>query len=144
MRTTAILLALTLAACGNKSKPSSTTTEGGGGGGGEEVEDTSGGDMIAPERMDEIKTALDRKRNAAARCLADAVNSGKAPKNAHGHVALEFTISTSGHAEGIKINESSIDNADVEQCVIDKVDQIDFGALDKPLEWSYTFAFESM
>ena len=143
MRTTAILLAGTLAACGNKSKPSSTTTETSGGGG-EEVEDTSGGDMIPPERMDEIKTALDRKRNAAARCLADAVNSGKAPKNAHGHVALEFTIGTSGHAEGIKVNESSIENPEVEQCVVDKVDQIDFGALQKPLEWSYTFAFESM
>lgn len=131
-----------VAACGSKSKPADTTATGGGDGG--DDEENSGGDLVPPDRMDEIKAMLDRKRNAASRCLADAVNAGKVPKNAHGHVALEFTISTSGAAQGMRVIETSIDNDEVEACVMEKVQQIDFGALPSPLEWSYTYAFESM
>lgn len=142
MRTTALVLVASLAtaACGgSRSKPDTTTVDTGG-----EVEEEPVDNVVPPDRMDEIKSYLDRKRNAAARCLADAINTGKVPKNAHGHVALEFTIGTDGRAEGLKVRESSIENADVEACVMEKVQAIEFGALPQPLEWSYTFAFESM
>lgn len=145
MRTLLLLSSfLLVAACGSKGGSSNTTPEGGGGGGDEEVAEDSGGDMVPPERMDEIKSLLDRKRNAAARCLADAVNAGKVPKNTAGHVAIEFTISTGGTAQGLKVIETSIENEEVQGCVMEKVQQIDFGALPKPIEWSYTYAFESM
>lgn len=140
MRTLALVLLIPLAACGNKAKPADTTVVDDGDG----SEEPSGGDVIPPDRMDEIKAVLDRKRTAASRCLADAVNSGKVPRNARGHVALGFTISTTGTAEGLKVIESSIESPEVEQCVMDKVQQIDFGALPKAIEWSYTYAFESM
>jgi hypothetical protein len=143
MRTIALVTVLAVAACGGKSK-SADTTLAGGGGGGDDSGDDSGGDMVPPERMDEITRLLDRKRTAAARCLADAVNAGKANKNARGHVAVSFTISTAGNAEGVRVTETSLDNADVEACVMKKVEEIDFGDLPRALEWSYAFAFESM
>jgi hypothetical protein len=130
------------AACG-KSKPADTTPAGGGDDDGFDDEN-SGGDMVPPERMDEIKAQLDRKRTGASRCLADAVNSGKLPRNTKGHVALGFTIGTNGTAKDLKVIETSIDSEDVQRCVMEKVQQIDFGALPAELEWSYTFAFESM
>ena len=141
---TAVVLAALAAGCGQKSAP---VAPGGGGGDEEAVAGDDQGDdlaMIAPERMDEIKTMLDRKRTAAARCFADVANDGKVDKNSHGHLALEFVISPAGKATGIKVLEDNLKSPDLERCVIAKVEQIDFGALPKPLEWSYTFAFESM
>ena len=141
----AVVLAALAAGCGRKPAP---VAPGGGGGGGDEA--VAGDDqsddlsMIAPERMDEIKTMLDRKRTAAARCFADVANDGKVDKNSHGHLALEFVISPAGKATGIKVLEDNLKSPDLERCVIAKVEQIDFGALPKPLDWSYTFAFESM
>lgn len=138
-----VILGLSLAACGGSSRPAATTPSAGA----DEsaADDDEGGDnLVPPERMDEIKIALDRKRNAAARCLADAVNSGAADRNARGHVSLGFTIGTDGRAGQITVIESSLDNPTVEQCVVGKVGDIEFGPLPRALEWSYVFAFESM
>jgi hypothetical protein len=138
----ALAAGVALAACGG-GKPAAQRPVGGGG---EEWSDSEGDDpdMIGVERMDEIKQILDRKRVAAARCLADVVNDGKIDKNSSGHLALGFVISPAGKATSIKVLEDSLDSPDLEQCVIGKVQLIDFGPLPKPLDWSYTFAFESM
>ncbi|HVV88263.1 MAG TPA: AgmX/PglI C-terminal domain-containing protein [Kofleriaceae bacterium] len=140
-----VLAAVGAAACGGSKPATHTEAEGGGGdtagGGGDEGGDPN---LVDVTRMDEIKQALDRKRVAAARCLADVVNAGKIDKNAKGHVALGFVIGTDGKATGVKVLEDSLSSPDLEQCVIAKVQAIDFGALPKSLDWSYTFAFESM
>ena len=143
MRKLVVVLAVAAAACGGSKKPAATEPSGGGD---DTVatDDDSGGDMVPPERMDEITSLLERKRTAAARCLADAVNADKADKNARGHVAVSWTISTSGQAQGAHVTETSLDNETVEACVVRKIEEIDFGALPRPLEWSYAFAFESM
>ena len=140
-----IALVLTLAAaCGGKSKSADTTPSGGGDDATAEDGDDSGGDLVPPERMDEITALLNRKRTAASRCLADAVNAGSIGKNARGHVALAFVIGADGHATDLKVTETSLDNEGVEACVMKKVKEIDFGPLPKALEWSFAFAFESM
>ncbi|MBK7076851.1 MAG: AgmX/PglI C-terminal domain-containing protein [Myxococcales bacterium] len=140
-----IALVLTLAAaCGGKSKSADTTPSGGGDDATAEDGDDSGGDLVPPERMDEITALLNRKRTAASRCLADAVNAGSIGKNARGHVALAFVIGADGHATDLKVTETSLDNEGVEACVMKKVEEIDFGPLPKALEWSFAFAFESM
>jgi hypothetical protein len=79
-----------------------------------------------------------------ARCFADVLNDGKVDKNARGHLALAFVISEAGKATAMKVLEDSLESPDLEQCVIAKVQQIDFGELPRKLDWSYTFAFESM
>ncbi|HVK72319.1 MAG TPA: AgmX/PglI C-terminal domain-containing protein [Kofleriaceae bacterium] len=140
-------LVIAAAACGGKSKgPSEPSPDSGGGEVGEADDDAEAGDssMVPPETMDEISSLLDRKRPAAARCLADAVLAGKAPKNARGRVNLAFVIGANGKAREIKIIESSIKNDTVEACVVEKVESIDFPSLPKDLEWSYAYAFESM
>ena len=150
MRTilTALSIALVAAACGGGKKGSTTPEEAGGAGGrdyrGDPCEDPCQGGMCPPETLDAIQRALDQKRRAAARCLADAVNAGKVNKNAHGHVALSFKIQPSGKATDISIVQSSIKSPEVEECVIAKVQEIDFENVPMTLDWSYTYAFESM
>lgn len=139
-----ITAALTAAGCGGGKPAARAPTGGDDGEGWAEPDDGDDPSMIPPERMDEIKTILDRKRTAAARCLADAINADKIKKNARGHLALAFVINPAGKATRIEVLEDSLASPDLERCVIAKVEQIDFGPLPEPLDWSYTFAFESM
>jgi hypothetical protein len=147
MRTTYIVFASLVAgavACGGgKPKADPEYADDGGGGGGDDS-DQGSTDMVEPEKMDEIRVRLDRKRGQAARCLSDAVLAGQAPRNARGKITLEFVISPSGKAQDIKVAKASLTVPEVHECVIDKVRDIGFPQLPRPLEWSYTFAFESM
>jgi hypothetical protein len=142
-----VLLFAAVAACGGGKSKSSSTTDGVTGGGDESgnpcAEDPCTGGMCPPEVLDSIQQNLLRRRTAAARCLTEAVNAGKAPKNSHGSVALSFVIGTNGKARDVKVVKSSIQNEDVERCVIAKVEEIDFGDVPIDLDWSHTYAFES-
>jgi hypothetical protein len=144
---TALSIAL-CAACGGGKKADTTPEEAGGAGGrdyrGDVSEDPCQGGMCPPETLDAIQRALDNKRRAAARCLADAVNAGTVSKDARGHVALAFKISPSGKAQNIAVVQSSIKSPEVEQCVIAEVAGIDFENVPTTLDWAYTYAFESM
>ena len=144
-RMIAVLLLAALVACGGGGKKEvneptgddvATGDDDSGGGG----DDT----MVPPEKMEEINVRLDRKRSIAARCLSDAVEAGEAPKNARGKITLEFVISPAGKAEQIKVAKATFENESVTNCVIGKVQDISFPELPKSLEWSYTFAFESI
>jgi hypothetical protein len=141
-------LGLAFAACGGKSKSSATTDGVTSSGEDDDSGDPCGGDpcadgMCPPEVLDSIQQSLLRRRTAAARCLTDAVNAGKAERNSSGAVALSFVIGKNGKARDIKVVKSSIQNELVEQCVVSKVEEIDFGDVPIDLDWSHTYAFES-
>jgi len=137
----ALAAALT-AACGGGAKHEDTTVATGDTGEGEGA--SGGGDtMVSPERMDEIKALLDRKRTIVARCLPDAIAKGQAEKTAGGRVLLEFVISPQGKAENIRVTETSIESEAVQECVKQHVANIDFGALPRSLDWSYAYTFEA-
>lgn len=104
---------------------------------------SDGDNVVPPERMDEIKALLDRKRVIVARCLPDAIDAGKAEKNARGRITLEFVISSAGKAQSIKVAEATLDSEMVQDCTKQHVAGIDFGALPRSLEWSYTYSFEA-
>lgn len=145
-----LLTILVAAACGGGKKSSSSTTEAvtsadeGDDSGNPCGEDPCSGGMCPPEVLDNIQTTLTRRRTAAARCLSEAVNAGKMPRSSSGSVALSFVIGTNGKARNVTVVRSSIKNEDVERCVISKIEEIDFGDVPIDLDWSHTYAFESM
>jgi TonB family protein len=77
------------------------------------------------------------------RCLSDAVTAGQADKSARGKVTLEFVVSPGGKARGVKVQQSSVKNKTVEDCVVAKVEEIGFPEVPKDVEYSYTYGFES-
>lgn len=99
------------------------------------------GDYTPPERIDEIQAALDRKRSSTARCVVEA--GGESPKRAKGHVTVSFVIDRQGKARQLEVVDSSFKDPKIEQCVMDKVSQIEFGALRNELKWSYSYGFEA-
>lgn len=126
------------AGCGGKSKPASEAT------GEAEAAEPSGGDVVGPETMDEIRRSLDRKRNVVARCLAPAIDAGELPKNARGRMTLGFVISTAGRATDLKVIKSSLDSKVLTDCVLERVREIEFPTVPDPLPWSYTYGFEAV
>jgi hypothetical protein len=129
--------------CGGKDKPPEAPSDvAASEGDGDEVV-PGDQDMVAPERMDEIKALLDRKRTIVARCLPEAIGAGKAEKNARGRVTFEFVISRQGKARDIKVAEATLDSDMVQECTMNHIANIDFGALPRDLEWSYTYSFEA-
>ena len=142
-----VALIASVAACGGHkaaaTSPVATGDDDGGGDEGGASSDPCADGMCPPEILDGITQTLDRKRTIVARCLADAVRAGTAPKNAHGQIALEFVVTRDGHAKGVKVTRSTVKSAAVDTCVADKVAQMTFPEPPKDLDWSYTYAFES-
>lgn len=101
------------------------------------------GNMIPPEKMDEVRTDLDRKRMIVSHCLATAMENKEVPKSAHGKIAIELVIGTDGKATNVKVIRSDIDSKSVQDCVTRHVEEIAFPQLPKPYETSYTYAMEA-
>jgi hypothetical protein len=134
-------LAISLVACGGGSKPSGETTPSTAEA---EPADSNNGTVVTSETMDEIRRALDRKRNVVARCLTPAIDAGELPKNARGRMTLELVITSSGKAIDVKVIKTSLDSKTVADCVIARVGEIEFPSVAEPLPWSYTYGFEAM
>ncbi len=139
-----ISIVATLAACGGKKKSEDTTPEG------PTISNRPGdttdrsGSMFPPEKMDEINRMLERKRPAVSRCLTMAVDNQELPKNSRGKVTLAMTISPAGKAGSIKVVKATLESKSLNDCVIGKVQEIQFPDLPKPYETSYTYAFEAI
>lgn len=134
------LAAPALASCGGSSKPTPAgpATEA------SETSEDTGDTVVSADTMDEIRRALDRKRNVVARCLAPAIDAGELPSNARGKITLSFVISKAGKAEDLKVIKASLTSPIVTECVIKRIAEIEFPTLPDPLPWSYTYGFEAM
>ncbi len=136
-----VLLAAVMIACGGK-KQSDTTPE-------SNMADTtppphdSSGDMVDPQKMEEVRHDLDRKQMIVSHCLATAMEAGEVKKGTHGRVTLEIAISASGHADNVKIIRTDIEAKSVTDCVIKHVEDIAFPEMNKQYETSYTYAMEA-
>jgi len=101
------------------------------------------GNMVPPEKMDEIQNDLKRKQQIISRCLANAVEAGDVKKNTHGKVAVELVVSTSGQAQNVKVIKTDFQAASVNDCVKKHVESIEFPQIPKQYPTSYTYAMEA-
>ena len=140
-----ILLLAVLVACGGHKAASNNEPSGPSVMGVQDQGDSTdrSGNMIPPEKMDEIQNDLKRKQMIISRCLADAVEAGEAKKNTHGKVTIELVVSTSGKAENVKVVKSDIQAQSVLDCTKKHVESIEFPQIPKQYETSYTFAMEA-
>jgi len=132
-----------VAGCGGKQKADTTPGEDGASAG-DTAAAKQGGDMVPPEKMDEINRNLDRKRTIVSRCLAIAVDAKELPRNSAGKITLEIVISPNGKAETVRVVRATLESKMLSDCVIRHVQEIQFPELPKPYETSYTYGFEAM
>jgi hypothetical protein len=131
-----------------------------GGGGKKQSEDSTGpsidpnatsgdttdrsGSMIPGEKMDEINRLLDRKRPTVSRCLTMVVDNGGLPKGSRGKMMLDITVATGGKASSVKVIKSSLESKPLEDCVIGKVNEIEFPQIPSAYQTTYSYAFEAI
>jgi len=137
----ALLAVAVIAGCGGKSGGGTAPT---GPSQAEPAEPQTSGDMVPPEKMDEVKRSLDRKRQIVSHCLATAVDTKELPKNAAGKITLEIVISPSGKVDSVKVVRATLESKTLHECVIHHVQGIQFPELPRPYETSYTYGFEAM
>ena len=146
MMKNALLLLAVLAACGGKQKTGDDESGGPSVVGMQDTGDSTdrSGNMIPPEKMDEVTQALKRKAMTITTCLSHAMEAGEVKKGKRGKIALEIVISTSGSAESVKIIKSDFDEApNINDCVVKHVKEIAFPQLPKQYETSYSYPMEA-
>ena len=143
MTKTMLLLVVFAAACGGKNKNDSNE------GGTIDPNASSGdptdrsGSMVSGEKMDEINNLLQRKQMIVSRCLATAVEAGKAPKGTRGKITYEISIAPDGKATKVEVIKSSIEVKEVQGCVKRHIEEIQFPTLPKQYDTSWTYAMEA-
>ena len=100
-------------------------------------------DMIGADKMDQVTKNLDRKRETVSRCLAIAIDNKELPKNSKGKVTLEIVIANQ-HATSVKVISTSLESKSLTDCVIRKVNEVEFPQMPKPYETSYSYTFEAI
>jgi len=143
MKNVLFVAVFAIVACGGKNKNDSES------GGSVDPNATSGdptdrsGNMVPPEKMDEVNNALGRKQMIMSHCLASAMEVGEVKKGTHGKITLEITISPAGQATKVDVINSSIEAKSVQGCVKKHVEEISFPQLPKTYETSYTYSMEA-
>lgn len=100
--------------------------------------------QISGDKLDEVNRLLERRRPAVSRCLAFVVDNKDLPRNSKGRMTLEIKIETSGKVSEVKVQNDALNSKPLEDCVINKVKEIAFPQLPKPLETSYAYGFEAI
>lgn len=135
-----IMMALAAAGCGGGETKAEVPTPVG-----SEPDDNSvdeGGELIPPEKFDEIKRTFERKQSQISRCFVIGVDAGEIDKTEKGLVTVSTTITQSGKTKDVRIVETSFKSPALEQCVKDYVGRWLFTTLPKELEYSYQYRLE--
>ena len=101
------------------------------------------GNMIPPEKMDEVNNELKRKEMIISRCLADAMEAGEVPRGTHGHIRFEIKIGTDGHATDVHVDKTDLQAKDVIECAKKHITDIAFPTLPHAYETSFLYAMEA-
>jgi hypothetical protein len=137
-----VSMAMALSACGGK-KPVATNPDPDTGPVKDPNANVNDPTMVSADTMDEITRLFVRKGNAVSRCLSFAVDNKELPKNSHGKVTLGVTISRTGKADEVKVIKATLESKSLNECVVNRVKEIQFPQVPKPYETTYTYAFEA-
>ena len=107
--------------------------------GSEDIRIDTGG--IPPDKQGDIYLVLQQRDASARRCYQDVLNEKKT-RDFKGTVKLLLSVSTDGTARAVKIMGGTLNNKDVESCLVETVKQFEFPRLDRAGDIQYEYRFE--
>jgi hypothetical protein len=130
---------LALGACattgnGDEDKPVATIVRGG-----EDMTINTGG--IPPDKQADIYLVLQQRDASARKCYQDVLNE-KHTREFKGTVKIMLSLTTNGTAKAVKVMGGTLNNPEVEGCLIQTVKDFEFPKLDRPGDVQYDYTFE--
>jgi len=107
--------------------------------GGEEIRVDTGG--IPPDKQADIYLVLNQRDASARKCYQDVLNEKKT-REFKGTVKILLSLNTNGTARAVKIMGGTLNNRDVESCLVETVKQFEFPKLDRGGDLQYEYTFE--
>jgi hypothetical protein len=96
---------------------------------------------IPPDKQAEIQLVLQQRDPSTLKCYSDVLNE-KHDRAFKGSVAVIVTLEPSGKASDVKIVNSSLNNKEVHDCLIEKIKDFDFPTLDHGGSMQYVYHFQ--
>ena len=96
---------------------------------------------IPPDKQAEIQLVLQQRDPSTLKCYSDVLNE-KHDRAFKGSVAVIVTLEPSGKASDVKIVNSTLNNKDVHDCLIEKIKEFEFPKLDHGGSMQYVYHFQ--
>jgi hypothetical protein len=100
--------------------------------------DTGG---IPPDKQADIYLVLQQRDASARKCYQDVLNE-KHTREFKGTVKIMISVNTNGSARAVKVMGGTLNNKDVEACLIQTVKDFEFPKLDRSGDVQYIYSFE--
>jgi len=100
--------------------------------------DTGG---IPPDKQADIYLVLQQRDASARRCYQDVLNEKKT-RDFKGTVKIMLSLNTNGTARAVKIMGGTLNNKDVENCLIQTIREFEFPTVDRAGDIQYDYKFE--
>ena len=107
--------------------------------GNEDIRIDTGG--IPPDKQADIYQVLQQRDASARRCYQDVLNEKKT-RQFQGTVKILLSLNTNGTASAVRIVGGTLNNKDVETCLVQAVKEFDFPKLDRGGDIQYDYKFE--
>ena len=107
--------------------------------GNEDIRIDTGG--IPPDKQADIYQVLQQRDASARRCYQDVLNEKKT-REFKGTVKILLSLNTNGTAKAVKIMGGTLNNKDVEDCLVQTVREFEFPKLDRAGDIQYDYKFE--
>ena len=96
---------------------------------------------IPPDKQAEIQLVLQQRDPSTLKCYTDVLND-KHDRAFKGNVAVMLTLEPSGKASDVSIVNSTLNNKEVHDCLVEKIKDFDFPQLEHKGSMQYVYHFE--
>lgn len=101
------------------------------------------GDIIPPEKMDEVEQNLKRRSTQVSHCLARAIGDGEVTRGTKGRITFAIRIGTDGHATSVSVIKSEVEAQTVIDCATKLVKDTSFPTLPRAYDTSFTYGLDA-
>ena len=98
--------------------------------------------VVEEEILDELNALFDRKRTAVGRCFAKAWQTGALTKKGKVHLTISVRVIPGRRSKDVHIAKSSEGAFVVHECVIGLAKTWLYPQVNRPIEYSYSYAYE--
>jgi len=96
---------------------------------------------ISPDKQAEIQLLLQQRDPSTLKCYSDVLNE-KHDRAFKGTVAVLITLEPSGQASDVKIVNSTLNNQEVHDCLIEKLKEFEYPTLEHGGSMQYVYQFQ--